>query len=127
MILAVRSDNSVAEIALTDTAGKIIRNKQWDAGRTLAKNLLGEIDDLLGGDFDNLTGLVVFKGPGSFTGLRIGLAVMNAIADGKHLPIVATSGDDWLAAGVRCLAAGENDQIALPDYGAAPHITAPKH
>ena len=127
MILAVRSDKPEAEIYLLDNNGAVVRQKIWDAGRTLAKNLLGELDELVNGDFDQLTGLIAYKGPGSFTGLRIGITTQNAIAYGKQLPIVGTTGDNWLVDGVQRLQDNENDQIVLPDYGAAPHITKPKH
>lgn len=127
MILAVRSDKLEAEIYLLDKNGTVVRQKIWDAGRTLAKNLLGELDELVNGDFDQLTGLIAYKGPGSFTGLRIGITTQNAIAYGKQLPIVGTTGENWLADGVQRLQDNQNDKIVLPDYGAAPHITKPKH
>lgn len=127
MILAVRSDKPEAEIYLLDNNGTVVRQKIWDAGRTLAKNLLGELDELVNGDFDQLTGLIAYKGPGSFTGLRIGITTQNAIAYGKQLPIVGTTGENWLADGVQRLQDNQNDKIVLPDYGAAPHITKPKH
>ena len=126
MILAVRSDKPEAEIYLLDNNGTVVRQKIWDAGRTLAKNLLGELDELVNGDFDQLTGLIAYKGPGSFTGLRIGITTQNAIAYGKQLPIVGTTGENWLADGVQRLQDNQNDKIVLPDYGAAPHITKPK-
>ena len=127
MILAVRSDKLEAEIYLLNDDGTLLRQKIWDAGRTLAKNLLGELDELVNGDFDQLTGLIAYKGPGSFTGLRIGITTQNAIAYGKELPIVGAADDDWLSDGVKRLQNHENDKIVLPDYGAAPHITKPKH
>ncbi len=127
MILAVRSDKPEAEIYLLDNNGTVVRQKIWDAGRTLAKNLLGELDELVNGDFDQLTGLIAYKGPGSFTGLRIGITTQNAIAYGKQLPIVGTTGENWLVDGVQRLQDNQNDKIVLPDYGAAPHITKPKH
>ena len=103
MILAVRSDKLEAEIYLLNDDGTLLRQKIWDAGRTLAKNLLGELDELVNGDFDQLTGLIAYKGPGSFTGLRIGITTQNAIAYGKELPIVGTAGDNWLSALKRCI------------------------
>lgn len=127
MILAVRSDKPEAEIYLLNNDGTLLRKKIWDAGRTLAKNLLGELDELVNGDFDQLTGLIAYKGPGSFTGLRIGITTQNAIAYGKELSIVGAAGDNWLSNGVKRLQNNENDKIVLPDYGAAPHITKPKH
>lgn len=127
MILALRTDKSQTEIYLLDQNGKIQQQKIWNSGRELARDLPGEIDDLLGGDYDQLTGVVAFKGPGSFTGLRIGLNVANAISYVQNIPVVAINGDDWLQNGVTKLNDGQNDKIALPEYGAKPHITPPKH
>lgn len=127
MILALRTDKSQAEIYLLDQNDKIQQQKIWNSGRELARDLPGEIDDLLGGDYDQLTGVVAFKGPGSFTGLRIGLNVANAISYAQNIPVVAINGDDWLQNGVTKLNDGQNDRIALPEYGAKPHITPPKH
>jgi tRNA threonylcarbamoyladenosine biosynthesis protein TsaB len=102
---------------------------EWEAGRTLAKGLLGYIEDTLAkhdASLSNVSGIVVFKGPGSFTGLRIGLTVLNTLADAEHIPIVGETGDVWKDSGYKRLSAGENDAIVLPEYGAAAHITTPR-
>ena len=126
MYLAIRSDKPEAEIYVLNGDGSVIKQKIWEAGRTLARDLPGEVDELLAGDYDQLKGVMVYKGPGSFTGLRIGITVANAIAYGKSIAIVGVAGDDWLANGVSRLNSGANDEIALPEYGAAPHITPPR-
>ena len=84
---------------------------------------LPEPDDRI---FADLEGLLVFRGPGSFTGLRIGITVMNTIAYGQNIPIVGTNGDDWLDDGVSYLQNEENHQVVLPEYGAEARITKPK-
>jgi tRNA threonylcarbamoyladenosine biosynthesis protein TsaB len=38
----------------------------------------------------DIEGVVCFKGPGSFTGLRIGLTVGNALAYAQNIPVVAS-------------------------------------
>ena len=101
----------------------------WGAGRTLAKNIfvyLGEVFNSAGITYDSLDGLGVFRGPGSFTGLRIGLTVVNTIASSQSIPIVGTAGDDWQQQAVDRLIAGENDEIVLPEYGSDARITKPR-
>jgi tRNA A37 threonylcarbamoyladenosine modification protein TsaB len=74
----------------------------------------------------DLSGLVVFKGPGSFTGLRIGITVMNSLAYANGLPIVGITGERWQQEGLQRLAAGENDTIVMPEYGGEANITKPR-
>lgn len=101
----------------------------WDAGRGLAKGILRFLEECLekhSSSWEDLTGLVFMKGPGSFTGLRIGAVVMNTIADSENLPIVGEVGDDWREKAEQRLSAGKNDKIVLPEYGAEANITALK-
>jgi len=135
MFLAIKTNEDPAEIYLLRENGDEIAKKIWDAGRTLAKNLLGELEKLLresDKDFDakkpfaNISGIIIFQGPGSFTGLRIGITVANAIAYAQNVAIVGTNGENWLTKGLEKLREKQNDKIVLPEYGAAPHITQPK-
>lgn len=126
MILALKTDSEKAELYLLNSDGTIKQQKIWLAGRTLARDLPGEIDRMLGGKYSELTGIVVFKGPGSFTGLRIGITTANALAYSESIPIVGTNGEDWLKTGLEKLVIGIDDRIVLPEYGTPAHITAPK-
>lgn len=124
MILCLKTDNPMAELYIYDS-GKEVHRDVWQADRTLARDLLGHIEQMAG-DWKSLSGIVVFEGPGSFTGLRIGLTVANTLADGLQIPIVGKRGDEWVDEGLASLQAGDNDRIVMPHYGADPHITAPK-
>ncbi|MGH7196785.1 MAG: tRNA (adenosine(37)-N6)-threonylcarbamoyltransferase complex dimerization subunit type 1 TsaB [Candidatus Saccharimonadales bacterium] len=129
MILTVRTDKPEAEIGLFSEEGEQLRYHQWQADRQLAKTLLATIRDELNAadaDWEKLTGIVVFEGPGSFTGLRIGITVANTLSYSLNIPIVASQGDRWIQNGLNRLKNEENDRIALPHYGADAHITQPR-
>jgi tRNA threonylcarbamoyladenosine biosynthesis protein TsaB len=128
LILTIRTDKPEAEIGLFDDKQKS-NYEQWQADRQLAETIHLKIDELLKkGDksLSDLSGLLVFKGPGSFTGLRIGITVANALAVGLDIPIVATEGEEWISIGLDKLLSGDNDKIAVPEYGSLPHITQAK-
>ena len=102
---------------------------EWQADRQLALGLLAYIQEKLqhhNGTWSELTGIGVFQGPGSFTGLRIGLTVANTIADAEQLPIVGATADNWQDEVTMRLRAGENDKIVLPSYGSDATITKPR-
>ena len=129
MILSIRTDKPEAELGLYTPEGQEVEYFTWEANRELSKTILTEIKNLLGRhekDFPTLTGLVVFEGPGSFTGLRIGITVANTMAYSLEKPIVGVMGNNWQQAGIARLKQGENDRIVLPHYGAEAHITLPK-
>ena len=128
MILVLRTDKPEAEIGLYD--GTIQKNyKTWTAHRKLAETLHTEIRDILVGqklDWKDISGIAVYQGPGSFTGLRIGLTVANTLASSLNIPIVGIEGEDWLQKALEKLAAGQDDSLVIPVYGQPVHITPPK-
>lgn len=128
LTLTIRTDKPEAEIGLFD-GDKQLAYLTWQAHRELAETLHAKIEELLAScdkTGQDLKGIVVFKGPGSFTGLRIGITVANALAYSQNIPVVANEDPEWLQNGIRRLMAGEADELALPEYGALPHITAQK-
>jgi len=128
LTLTIRSDKPEAEIGLFDN-GKKLAYEIWQAHRELAETIHTKIETLLKShdkDWHDLQSIVCFQGPGSFTGLRIGLTVGNALSYGLEVPIVATKGEEWIEKGIIKLQKGENDQLALPHYGAPVHITPPR-
>ncbi|MDB5187037.1 MAG: HAD-superfamily hydrolase, subfamily variant 3 [Candidatus Saccharibacteria bacterium] len=127
MILILDTSTGLCKLTLVDGDHQFA--DEWQADRTLAKYLLGYLQQQLsaqGKTLTDITGIGVFQGPGSFTGLRIGLTVVNTIADSQQVPIVGTQGDDWQRCAIKRLQAGENDKIVLPFYGSEAHITTPR-
>ncbi len=127
-ILSIRTDKPEAEIGLYDDALELSYLK-WQAERELSKTILLRLSKELAKqklELKEIEGLVIYKGPGSFTGLRIGFSVANALAYGLDIAIVSESKPDWVMRGINRLKRGDNEKIAVPEYGAAPHITKPK-
>jgi tRNA threonylcarbamoyladenosine biosynthesis protein TsaB len=128
IILTLRTDKPEAEVGLYD-GERQLAYEVWHAHRELAETLHGKIEALLRSQdktWQDIQGIVCFQGPGSFTGLRIGLSVANALAASYNLPIVARQEPNWLESGIAALLEGKNDSQALPFYGADAHITVPK-
>ncbi len=101
----------------------------WQAERTLAKNFLAFLRDKLEDNhktWSDISAIGVFQGPGSFTGLRIGLTVMNTIADAQNIPIVGACGENWQKEVIDKIKSGVNEKIVMPFYGSEAHITSPK-
>jgi len=128
LILTIRTDKPEAEIGLYDGVRQIAY-EMWEAHRELSVTIHKKIDEILksqGKDLHDIEGIVCFKGPGSFTGLRIGLSVANALAHALQIPIVAHPDPAWLETGIADILAGKNDHTALPEYGSPVHVTAQK-
>ena len=94
--------------------------------RKVNEEQLRQLLESQGHQWHDVQGIAVFQGPGSFTGLRIGLTVGNALSNSYRLPIVAQQDPQWLETGIQRLLKGETDDLALPFYGADAHITPPK-
>ncbi|HSX17397.1 MAG TPA: tRNA (adenosine(37)-N6)-threonylcarbamoyltransferase complex dimerization subunit type 1 TsaB [Patescibacteria group bacterium] len=128
LILTIRSERPEAEIGLFDGHTQLAY-ETWQANRELAATIHQKIRDILqsqGKQLQDVQGIVCFAGPGSFTGLRIGITVGNVLAYGLGVPVLATTDPDWLHQGVERLEKGDSDKIALPHYGAPVHITTQK-
>ncbi len=128
IILTIRTDNPAAEIGLMKD-GIELETYTWQAHRELSSTLHKNITKLLSKhrlNTQNLGGVVVYEGPGSFTGLRIGISTANAIAYGLNIPVLGCSGDTWAQDGARAITKRKKGQYILPQYGAPVHITEPK-
>ena len=76
MILSVDSSAVTASVALTD-GDKVIKSEFVNAGLTHSETLLPMIKRVMGEHtVDELEAIAVTAGPGSFTGVRIGVATV---------------------------------------------------
>jgi tRNA threonylcarbamoyladenosine biosynthesis protein TsaB len=102
IILAVDSSSKVATVALIKDE-KLLGEITLNDKKEHSVILMNIIEDLL--KHNNLTigdldGYVVSKGPGSFTGLRIGMATVKGLSFGSGKPYVSVSSLDGLALSV---------------------------
>jgi len=130
IILTMRTDKPEAELGLYDDSTQL-GYYVWTAHRQLVETIHKQIKDLLDRyeqDVGDIHGLIVFAGPGSFTGLRIGVSVANALAYSLSIPVVASLTDDWIALGRELLplASQQSATYVLPVYGTPINITAPR-
>lgn len=80
--------------------------------------LLGAIEEIIDrvGGWSAIELIAVGVGPGSFTGLRIGISTARALAQGRALPIAGVSSTAALAAGIAASTEGaERSRLALID------------
>ena len=128
LILTIRTDKPEAEVGLYEDDIQLAY-ESWQAHRELSVTIHKRIAELLKvqkKEWQDIKSIVCFKGPGSFTGLRIGLSVGNALALSLDVSIVSTEERDWIEKGIERLQKGDNEKIALPKYGTPVHITKPR-
>jgi tRNA threonylcarbamoyladenosine biosynthesis protein TsaB len=91
--------------------------------------ILSEIEancDKVAIGINELSGIVVYQGPGSYTGLRISITTANAIGYSHNIPIFGSTGDDWVAIGINKLENISTFAPISPIYGGEVYTTKPK-
>ena len=101
MLLAIDTSTTRAGIALYD--GDVLAEVVWQAGRDHGRHLMPVIDETMrriGRQPADLTAVAAARGPGSFTGLRVGLSVARGLAVALDIPAYGIGSLDVLAAGL---------------------------
>ena len=92
-ILGIETATSICSVGLVD-GQKVLVTAFEDAGRRHSVVLTGMIDQALsdaGLSKDQIEGVAVSAGPGSFTGLRIGMALAKGICMASDRPLAVVS------------------------------------
>ena len=93
LILAFETSAKAASVALTD-GSKLLGESYQNTGLTHSQTLLPMAQELLkscGKTPEQVEAVAVAAGPGSFTGIRIGVAAAKGFAWGKELPCYGVS------------------------------------
>src|SRR5215831_7968433 len=88
-VLALDTTGRAGSVAIVED-GRIVREHEGDASRTHGERLPGELE-ALGISFASVDVFAVASGPGSFTGLRVGIATMQGLALVTRRPVAGVS------------------------------------
>lgn len=116
MILAIDTATNWIGLALHDGA-EVLAEFGWRSRRMQTVELapaVAQLWDRTGVTAADLQAIAVAIGPGSYTGLRVGLALAKGIAIGHGLPLIGVATLDIVAAAVRRL---DTDLVVLAEAG----------
>lgn len=97
MRLCLKTADQICQVWLDET------KFESEMGRNLSKDLLRFLQRCLESQkrtWHDISQIIVFRGPGSYTSLRIGLTVANSLASALEIPIVGAAGEAWRQANV---------------------------
>ncbi|HMG47990.1 MAG TPA: tRNA (adenosine(37)-N6)-threonylcarbamoyltransferase complex dimerization subunit type 1 TsaB [Allosphingosinicella sp.] len=123
MLLVIDSATAACSAALIGPDGALIEERHEIVGRGHAERLVPMIADLLGPR--TASAILVDCGPGSFTGVRVGIAAAQGLAIGWKVPlagysslasIAAAAGADELAVALT----GGHGELFVQSYGGDP-------
>lgn len=100
LVLGIDSSTPVASAAIVSAEG-LTGEITLNIGLTHSEQLLPMIDELFHQTrlaLEDMEGIAVAGGPGSFTGLRIGMATAKGLAQGRNIPLVSVPTLEALAA-----------------------------
>lgn len=108
LILCIETGTDICSVGIARD-GELTSLRESDQGRDHAKHLGLFVDELLretGIAPDELDAVAVGMGPGSYTGLRIGVSFAKGLCYGLNIPLIAVGSLDALA------------EVAIEDYEA---------
>lgn len=128
-------DTSDKETGVGLAGDGMYKTKIWISDKNQSEELLPNVDKLLKENKikpKQLKWISANLGPGSFTGLRVGISVANAFGYGLDIPVI---GKDYLEGTIRerikqlmnLKTASKKFKQVLPTYGRPPDITKPKN
>ncbi len=124
-------EDGMFTLALTDADGIFIRSIVKKGKLIQAEKLLPTIDQLIKPkyEYSQIKGIVVSRGPGGFTSIRLGIITANTFSYALDIPIIGLKSDEYSdfrdlsKKGIAKLKTSGQKQIVLPFYGSEPNIT----
>lgn len=94
MLLAIDTSTRYAGVALVSDEGHITQLMQWYSRQNHTRELIPAINSILERElisFQNVRGIAIAIGPGSFSALRVGLSVAKSLAWANSLPLITAT------------------------------------
>lgn len=98
-ILSIDTSSKICSVSILEDYN-VILEKHTDDEKTHSQNLMPLVDEIFKETsltLDSIDLLACSQGPGSFTGIRIGIATIKAFADAKNIPVVGVTSLECLA------------------------------
>jgi tRNA threonylcarbamoyladenosine biosynthesis protein TsaB len=134
LILSIETATGCGSVALTKgglNKGKLLAEATAQPEVTHSRRLLGSVDWIMqaaGLEWDALDGIAISLGPGSFTGLRIGMAAAKGIVFATQKPLIGVQTLDAIALScpvidrpLWCLLDARKQEVYAACYQAGPH------
>lgn len=102
-ILAIDTSSNICSVSILEDTNIIIE-KHNDDQKTHSQKLMPLIEDTFTEanlQLDNIDMIACCQGPGSFTGIRIGISTVKAFADVKNIPIIGVTSLESLAYNIK--------------------------
>ena len=103
IVLALDSSAAACSVAIRDDAGTLLAHRRKAMMRGHAELLMPMVRETMadaGVDFSALALIAATTGPGSFTGIRVGLSASRGLALASGLPVLGVTAFDAIAAAV---------------------------
>lgn len=132
MILTIDTSDKQTRVSLLKDDLSLISEKECKLNGSLSECLLAEIDKILKGadaEKSDISSIYVHRGPGSYTGLRIGVTIANCIAFSLDIPVFWFDSEHPIGSMDECRTekSGKSKFTSpvVPYYKNEPHITKP--
>jgi tRNA threonylcarbamoyladenosine biosynthesis protein TsaB len=113
MILAIETATRICSVALFDASGVIgvLESDEENAHSRILHVLIDRLMKDSKVELNDISAIAVSKGPGSYTGLRIGVSAAKGLCYAKNIPLIAINTLESLAYGMQEYISGGNQAI----------------
>ncbi len=129
MLLFLNTSSGIAYLSLTKDS-KLVAEHSWESKFRHSEELLPTLEKFLKKSkvkLNNLRGIIVVSGPGSFTGLRVGITTANTLAFILGIPVMGIKSSEPKALSPELLKnklkKAKVGEFIVPFYGQEPKIT----